>query len=289
VNIEGEKFTAEQFWDKNLEQLRKNPKPKIFSQQPQASFSLLTEVGRTPLSLKPNQRLPASCGLSPLPSFPFPLAVNQKTLTAAPLLKKKPEKPLALGLLIFGFFSFQSGAPSLSSHLLQPPLSPPDPTKAPQTSGRTPLTEPKSSFLFFPDLLHPTARQAIHSSPHTETKPPHSPPQTQILHPTATQRRSPLHSAYSSSGQNNSHNSAAITGDSVAYGPRLFPHRRPQQRTSHDSLSPCSSAVFLQQQTQPPWQPTGVGDHQRRRPTAGLATGTRRKEQLTEKKKEDRS
>jgi hypothetical protein len=170
-----EKFTGEQFLNKNLEQLRKNPKPKIFSQQPQASISLLTEVGRTPLSLKPNQRLPASCGPSPLPSFPFPLAANQKTLTAAPLLKKKPEKPLALGLLIFGFFSFQSGAPSLSSHLLQPPLSPPDPTKAPQTSGRTPLTEPKSSFLFFPDLLHPTARQAIHSSPHTETKPPHRP------------------------------------------------------------------------------------------------------------------
>jgi len=26
---------------------------------------------------------------SPLPSFPFPFEVNQKTLTAAPLLKKK--------------------------------------------------------------------------------------------------------------------------------------------------------------------------------------------------------
>jgi hypothetical protein len=46
-----------------------------------------------------------------------PKPANQ-TLTVAPLLKKKPEKPLALGLLIFGFFSFQSGAPSLSSHLL---------------------------------------------------------------------------------------------------------------------------------------------------------------------------
>jgi hypothetical protein len=58
--------------------------------------------------------------------------------------------------------------------------------KPPQTSGRTPLTEPKSSFLFFPDLLHPTARQAVHSSPHTKTKPPHSPHRpkssTQQLH-----------------------------------------------------------------------------------------------------------
>ncbi|KAH8520566.1 hypothetical protein H0E87_001856, partial [Populus deltoides] len=72
------------------------------------------------------------------------------------------------------------------------------------------------------------------------------PPQTQILHPTATQRRFPLHSASSSNGQNNSHNNAAITRDLVAYGPRLFPYHRPQRRTSHDSLSPCSSAFFLQ-------------------------------------------
>jgi hypothetical protein len=67
----------------------------------------LTEVGRThPLLFETKQEIaPASCGPSPLPSFPFPFAVNQKTLTAALLLKKKPEKPLALGLLIFSFFS----------------------------------------------------------------------------------------------------------------------------------------------------------------------------------------
>jgi hypothetical protein len=160
--------------------------------------------------------------------------------------KKNQRNPWLWGFWFSASSPFSQAPPSLSSHLLQLPLSSPDPTKAPTDQRPDPSHRTQVVFPLLPRSPPPNSPTGGPFFPTHKNKTASQPPQTQILHPTATQRRSPLHSASSSSGQNNSHNSAAITGDSVAYGPRLFPHPRPQRRTSHDSLSPCSSAFFLQ-------------------------------------------
>lgn len=84
----------------------------------------------------------------------------------------------------------------------------------------------------------------------TETKPA-IPTDFNLFFSISDRARSPLQSASSNSGQSNNHNSAAITGDPVVYGLRLFPHRRPQRRTSHDIPLPVQRRCPLHTAVQP--------------------------------------